>query len=393
MSDPHPARPSSPPAPRANPELLGQDAAERALVHAFASGRPAHAWLLTGPKGIGKATLAFRLARHLFTHPPAAPATASLFAPAGFSPAGAASIGSTSVGSGQAGAGITPPASLFVAPSDPVFRRVASGGHGDLLTVEPAFDAKRGVRRTEITVDEVRGVGAFLAATAAEGGWRVVIIDPAEAMNRNAANALLKVLEEPPQGAVLLLVSHAPGMLPATIRSRCRRLTLRPLPAPVLASLLSRHWPAAADGDVDGLARLARGSIGYALALAGGDFERIETTMRATFAGLPRPVPDALRALADAAADGGGAGFEAVADLLRGWLAAIVRVCAGAAPEGIVEAEKTTVAALAAAAPLERWLEVWDKASEALARAEPANMDHRQIILTIFLHLETVLGH
>ncbi len=372
MSDPHPARPSSPPAPRANPELLGQDAAERALAHAFASGRPAHAWLLTGPKGIGKATLAFRLARHLFTHPPAAPLAASLFAPAETSAA---------------------PASLFVAPTDPVFRRVASGGHGDLLTVEPAFDAKRGVRRTEITVDEVRGVGAFLAATAAEGGWRVVIIDPAEAMNRNAANALLKVLEEPPQGAVILLVSHAPGMLPATIRSRCRRLTLRPLCAPVLAALLSRHWPAAADGDVDGLARLARGSIGYALALAGGDFERIETTMRATFAGLPRPVPDALRALADAAADGGGAGFEAVADLLRGWLAAIVRVCAGAAPEGIVEAEKTTVVALAAAAPLERWLEVWDKASEALARAEPANMDHRQIILTIFLHLETVLGH
>lgn len=363
------------PAPRANPDLLGQDAAERTLQQAFATGRAAQAWLLTGPKGIGKATLAFRLARFLFKQ------TDVCSNPA----AGAAGL-----------FGTTPPpaapASLFVDPGEPVFRRVASGGHGDLLTVEPAFDAKRGVRRTEITVEDVRGIGAFLAATAAEGGWRVVIVDPAEAMNRNAANALLKTLEEPPQGAVIALISHAPGLLPATIRSRCRRLALQPLAPPVLTTLLLRYCREVSASEAPALARLACGSIGAALTLAGSDFGRIEAAMRQSFASLPRPAPDAVRTLADAAAEGGGDGFETVADLLRAWLAAIVRRCAGAPTVVSGPADGETVAALAHAAPLERWLEVWDKASETLARAEPANMDRRQIILALFLHLETVVG-
>jgi DNA polymerase-3 subunit delta' len=366
------------PPPRANPELLGQDDAERTLVHAFATGRPAQAWLLTGPKGIGKATLAFRLARHLFAHPAAA---------AGMAPMPRALFAAVEEGSGGRPAG-----SMFIDTAHPVFRRVASGGHGDLVTIEPAFDPKRGVRRTEITVDDVRGLGAFLGTTAAEGGWRVAIIDPAEAMNRNAANALLKTLEEPPQGAVILLVSHAPGLLPATVRSRCRRMTLRPLPEPAVGALLARYRPDLAADQAREVARLARGSIGYALVLAGSDFARIERAMRDAFATLPRPAPDAVRGLCDAAAEGGGDGFATVADLLRGWLAAIVRVCAGAAPDTIAEAERTTVATLAGAAPLERWLDVWDKATDALARAEPANMDRRQIILAVFLHIETVLG-
>src|SRR5271165_3045369 len=177
---------SSAPEPRANPLLLGHEAAEATLAAALHSGRLHHAWLLTGPAGIGKATLAFRFARRLLA--------------------------------GHGGEG------LQLDSTHPVFRRVAVGAHADLLTVERAFDPKRKRQRTEIVVDDVRRIGGFLHLTPAEGGWRVVVVDGADELNRNAANALLKVLEEPPPRALLLLTAAAPGRLPATIRSRTRRL-------------------------------------------------------------------------------------------------------------------------------------------------------------------------
>src|SRR5258708_5465301 len=188
--------------PRHNPLLLGHEVAGAALWQAPRSGGLPHAGLLSGPRGIGKATLAFRFARFLFAQGAAAP---GLFA--------------------------APPVSLAVAPEHPVFRRVASGGHADLLVVERSFDPKRKKLRSEIVVDDTRSIAAFLRLTPAEGSWRVVIVDGADVMNRNAANAVLKILEEPPQKAVLLLVSDNPGRLLPTIRSRCRILALKPLAA------------------------------------------------------------------------------------------------------------------------------------------------------------------
>ena len=132
---------------------------------------------------------------------------------------------------------------LAVSPESGVFRRVAAGGHADLLTVERAFDPRRKRLRNEIVVDDVREIGTFLHLTAAEGGWRVVIVDGADAMNRNAGNALLKILEEPPQRALLLIVAHSPGRLLPTIRSRCRQMKLSPLPA---ASVRTRSRAASA---------------------------------------------------------------------------------------------------------------------------------------------------
>lgn len=215
--------------PRANPELLGHEDAEATLAAAVASGRLHHAWLITGPEGVGKATLAYRFARRLLAGP----------AP-----------------------------DLALDPAHPVFRRVASGAHADLLTVERAFDEKTKRRRAEIVVDDVRAVAGFLHLTPAEGGWRVVIVDGADMMNRNAANALLKVLEEPPPRAVLLLLASSPGRLLATIRSRCRRLDLRSLPDALVARVLREEMPEAEDAD--GIVALAGGSPGRALALAEG---------------------------------------------------------------------------------------------------------------------------
>jgi len=177
-----PAEPIAPP-PRANPDLLGHQAAETELRRLFDSGRMPHALLLSGPRGIGKATLAFRLARFALAQGAGEEAGPSLFGEDG-------------------GAGLA-------IPSDSgVFRRIASGGHADLLTVERAYDPRRRRMRGEIVVGDTREISTFLRLTPAEGGWRVVIVDGADEMNRNAANALLKILEEPPQRALLLLIAH-----------------------------------------------------------------------------------------------------------------------------------------------------------------------------------------
>ena len=184
----------TPPDPRENPLLFGHAAAQAQILEAMLGGRMHHAWLITGAPGVGKATLAYRFARRLL-------------------------------------AGVQPGRQLAVAATSPVFRRVAAGSHADLLTVEREWDDKKSRLRGEIVVDDARTISAFLRLTPAEGGWRVVVIDGAEHMNRNAANSVLKMLEEPPPRAVLLLTCAAPGRLLPTIRSRCRRLALAPLAA------------------------------------------------------------------------------------------------------------------------------------------------------------------
>ena len=162
--------------PRENPLMFGHAGAQAQVLEAMRSGRMHHAWLITGAPGVGKATLAFRFARRLL-------------------------------------AGVKPGDTLGMDPADPVFRRVAVGSHADLLTVEREWDEKKSRLRGEIVVDDARAISTFLRLTPAEGGWRVVVIDGAEHLNRNAANSVLKMLEEPPPRAVLLLTCAAPGRL------------------------------------------------------------------------------------------------------------------------------------------------------------------------------------
>src|SRR5947208_9899638 len=184
--------------PRETTDLFGHREAETALLNAYRSGRIPHAWLVGGGQGSGKATLAYRMARFVLAYRnPLLPL-------------------------------VQRAESLWVDPSDPVAHQIAAGSHGGLLALERTLN-DRGVMRTVITVDETRETIAFFGSTAAVEGWRVCIVDSVDELNPNAANALLKILEEPPQQSLFLLVSHAPARVLPTIQSRCRKLPLRPL--------------------------------------------------------------------------------------------------------------------------------------------------------------------
>ncbi|MEE8516178.1 MAG: DNA polymerase III subunit delta' [Alphaproteobacteria bacterium] len=355
------ANPTSLPAPRANGELIGHEKARGELLAAASSGRLHHAWLITGARGIGKATLAYRFARFLL----ATPDMGGLF-------------------------GV--PETLQIDPDDPVFQRVASGGHPDLLTVERKFDEKRGRMRNEIVIDDVRAVVRFLNLTASAGGWRIVVVDGAEDMNRNAANALLKVLEEPPPNTVMLLVSHAPGRLPATVRSRCRRLQLQPLAPGDVMGLLTRGHPDLIDDDAAQLVRLAEGSIGRALDLAAEGGIDLYRELIGLIDSLPELDTTAIHGLGDRLAKRGGEGaFRTFTGLMSWWLARAIRsgaVKTGAGHEDVVPGEGEVMARLLERRSLDQWLEVWEKITRLFADVDRVNLDRKQVVLTAFLTLQ-----
>lgn len=219
------------PHPREVYSLLGHETAETRFLKALQSGRLHHAWLLSGPKGIGKATLAYRMARKLL---------------------GGRSLLDTS---------------LDIPASDEVAPRVEALTHGNLFVLRRPYDPKLKRFRQDIPIDRVRQVSSFFQETAAETGiWRVCIIDSADELNRNSENAILKLLEEPPSNTLFILISSAPGILLPTIRSRCMGLELRPVPDDQIKSWLSEHGRGSPDL-IDAAVRLSRGAPGKALAL------------------------------------------------------------------------------------------------------------------------------
>lgn len=336
---------AAPPEPRANPDLFGQNAAAAALRDAALGGRPHHAWLITGPEGVGKETLAFRYARWLLAGMP------------------------------DAAVGQVP---LHLDARHPVFSRVASGGHADLKPLAPTVP--EGKVRVQIGVDEVRAVPRFLSLTSAEGGWRVVIVDHADWMIGAAQNAVLKTLEEPPPRATLLLLSDAPDRLLPTIRSRCRRLSLPPLQGPDLRGLIARWFSAMPGEEREALARAARGSPGRALRLAEGDGLALARDVEGFLASLPVPDPRGLHALADRiAAKRDGSAFAGFAAMLRDALADAVAGAARGAGRGGGAAPSPP--AWLAARPLDEWARLWAELGEVAARTDGLNLDRKEAIL------------
>lgn len=239
-------------APRENPNLFGHEVAEQKFVADFEAGKLHHAYLITGPKGIGKATFAYRMARYVLAH--------------GALKAQAVEQGPSLFGDALPAAEPAKP-ELNMSPEDPLFRRIATGSHTDLLALAPAYDAKKGAEKATISIEESRKVPNFLSMTPAEGDWRVVVIDAVDQLTNQAANALLKILEEPPANALLLLVCHEPGAILPTIKSRCRQFALQPPSRQAFEQTLQTVAPLIDVTDYPALYALSYGSPGLAVTL------------------------------------------------------------------------------------------------------------------------------
>lgn len=299
------------PHPRETFSFVGHDAEEAMLAEALGSGRMHHAWLIAGPKGLGKATLAYRFAR--------------------------ATLGAKRIG----------PRPLDVDPEDPIARRVTAHAHADLFVLRRSLN-DRGKPRREITVDDARELGHFFSLAPAEGGMRVAVIDAVDDLNRNAANAILKTLEEPPSRSVLLLVCHAPGAALATIRSRCRRLPLRPLD--------DAQMRAALGGEADeALLGLAKGRPGRAIALKAQGIDAAKGALRSAPEAIVRGEARAvLPALYDQLSGEPYERLAAVMELAGEWARA-----AGAEKQN------------------EAWAEAWSALETLRGEAEGLDMDPR----------------
>jgi len=348
--------------PRANPDLLGHEAAEKALLADFNAGRMPHAIVLAGPAGIGKATFAYRIARFLFTQ------------------------------GGEQAAGLfgepEKPTSLYVPPTNPVFPRIISGGHYDLVVIEREFDEKKGRLKNDISIEAVRKIHPFLQKTAAEGGWRVVIVDSAEYLNTSSQNALLKILEEPPEKTLLILTTSQPGIFLPTIRSRCRMIHLTALPEATVGTLLEKFAPAITPGDKAAISRYAEGSIGRALQFYNDKGVDLYKILLALVAPLPQldlvKVHDLAEKIGRVEQS-----YETAREILTNWCERMARLQARGLPlTDVLPGDAAVFQRLMDSFPPRHFLNTWEKLAQLFLQAEYANLDKRQALITAFQMLQ-----
>jgi DNA polymerase III subunit delta' len=346
------------PHPRMTQQLFGHSAAEAMMADALSSQQLHHAWLITGPEGIGKATFAYRVARAALARPD--------------------ERGMFSSG-------------LDVEPDAAAYRQVSSLSHPGLVVIRRTYDQKAKRFAASLSVDEVRRLKSFLALSAEEGGRRVVIVDSADDMNINAANALLKSLEEPPARTLFLLIANAPGRLLPTIRSRCRVLALAPLGDQDLQratanALAASDKPALEAHEFHDLARLANGSVRRVLALKEGGGIALQAKIDKIFAGLPTGDAKAAHLLSDelspAAAE---QKFALFYELLLGTLQRLVKAEAtGAGATNEIALAKRVIGP----SRLATFASLWETLARDRAEAVALNLDRKALLLSALAKLE-----
>jgi DNA polymerase III subunit delta' len=330
-------------APAENSKLFGHREAESFLAQSYKSGKGHHAILIEGPEGIGKATLAFRFANHVLCHPEPGQAPESL--------------------------GDPDPASIAT-------RQIASGASHNLLHLARPIDEKTGRAKGAITVDEVRRAGKFFGQTSGTGNWRIVIIDPADDLNRNAANAILKILEEPPRRSLFLVLTHAPGKLLPTIRSRCLSLRLKPLEAGALRQALAHLGFDLAGANADQILAAAGGSVSEALKLINYGGLDIAAAFEGVLAAQGPSVRKQMHKLADIlSAKDSETIFDFFSSLLTG---RVVQLAREAAMGGDIERA-------------ERFARLSSGFAERLSLSDAYNLDRKQTILSLLDDLKDAL--
>ncbi len=329
------------PHPRETAVLFGQARAEGELLESYRAGRLHHAWLIGGRRGTGKATLAWRFARFLLAHPdPAASAVRAA-------------------------------RDLSVPADHPAAQTVASGAPGDVAVLRRAWNDKTGKFFTEIRVDEVRRASGLFQQASRAGGYRICILDSAEDLNRNSANALLKLVEEPPRRSLFLVVAHHPAQVMPTLRSRCRLLMLDPLAhADAVAALaaLGPPWSGVESGGLDEAVARAGGSVSDAIHYLGGERLALDRDAARLLGRLPEVDWPGLHRLADRiGADGDD--FAVLTDAILDWLHA--RLEAGAP-------DPRRLAPLA---------EVWEKVRRSARDTLALNLDKKTFLFSTFADL------
>ncbi|MFD0917980.1 DNA polymerase III subunit delta' [Pseudahrensia aquimaris] len=323
--------------PAQSTRLFGHDDAFGRVEKAWQSGRLHHAWLISGPRGIGKATLAFHLAKGLLSHPK-----------------GAAD-------------GVT-----LRDVTESSAAQVANGAHPNLLHLTRPWDDKGKRFKTQLSVDEIRRTRNFYGMTAGGDGWRVAIVDAADDMNASAANALLKILEEPPKQSIFFVITHSAGSLLPTIRSRCQMLRLGPLPDNAVISTLDHLGVQSGDDTRARIGTLSGGSPRRAIQLLHGKvlshYSTFETLMGQGAVGAAsewakaHSIAEAL-SRRDAEQD-----FTLFIDLALAWIGGTAQ--RNAATESLQL--------------LATWGDVWEKATRMVTVSDAFNLDRKQVILNLF---------